>query len=236
MFEELGEQLNDSIRRTNAIYNTALPNKDIADIVYDPRGNSFLDKFPKIRIPESEEGTVNIAGGEEQTLLVHAKQRQVDVLAYDSNTEEISVERMLPMVSGGQLTEALYVAGAGEWMVQVYESGKVTVLGSGEHIKLCEFSLEGFKPIRVTINPNLSYIVCLHDDDGYAIVNLNTCSLLRRSSGRMVWKAYDEYLHFDEKKVELASLTGGALLSWEGEVVWERASFSRTKNLLAMVN
>jgi hypothetical protein len=47
----LENALNDSIKRTNSIYNTAIANKDFDDIVYDPRGNRTFEKFTKIRLP-----------------------------------------------------------------------------------------------------------------------------------------------------------------------------------------
>jgi hypothetical protein len=51
LLRALGEQINDSIKRTNSSYNTAIANRDYDDILYDPKGSKYLEKFAKIRIP-----------------------------------------------------------------------------------------------------------------------------------------------------------------------------------------
>jgi hypothetical protein len=51
LLRELGNQINDSIKRTNSVYNAAITNRDYDDIVYDAKGLKYFEKFPKIRIP-----------------------------------------------------------------------------------------------------------------------------------------------------------------------------------------
>lgn len=51
LMRQLGEQINDSIKRTNSAYNTAIANRDFDEIVYDPKGAKYLEKCAKIRIP-----------------------------------------------------------------------------------------------------------------------------------------------------------------------------------------
>ena len=36
------EQLNEGIRRTNSIYNTAIANREFEEIVYDSRGKKYF--------------------------------------------------------------------------------------------------------------------------------------------------------------------------------------------------
>lgn len=55
LLKELGEQINDSIKRTNSAYNAAIANRDYDDIVYDAKGNKYFEKFTKIRIPADSE-------------------------------------------------------------------------------------------------------------------------------------------------------------------------------------
>ena len=54
LLKELGDQINDSIKRTNSIYNTAIPNREFDEIKYDPKGVKYLEKFDKIRIPPAD--------------------------------------------------------------------------------------------------------------------------------------------------------------------------------------
>ena len=128
LMRELGDQLNNSIRRTNTIYNTALPNPDIPDMVYDPRGNTFLDKFPKIRIPEGQERDLVLGGSVEQMLLSHNEHKQVDLLGYDPNTEELVVEGVLPMVSAGEMQLTSWVGSSKDFIVELFSGGQVTVI------------------------------------------------------------------------------------------------------------
>ena len=51
LIKEMDESLNESIRRTNSIYNTAIVNKEIEDIVYEAKGGRFFEKFAKIKLP-----------------------------------------------------------------------------------------------------------------------------------------------------------------------------------------
>ena len=42
LMRELGEQINDSIKRTNSVYNTAIANPKYVEIIYDPKGARYL--------------------------------------------------------------------------------------------------------------------------------------------------------------------------------------------------
>ena len=67
--------LSDGIRRTNSIYNTAIANKEIEDIQYEPKGAKYFEKFPKIKIPakdsesDGESSKVTLAASESFTML-----------------------------------------------------------------------------------------------------------------------------------------------------------------------
>ena len=101
---------------------------------------------------------------------------------------------------------------------------------------MAEFALEGLVSHSAQFNPNLPHIISLCGSEEYALINLNTCSLLRREQGIMVWKGYDEYLRITGKHVSLCSLTGDSLLEIEGECFWDSASFNNTTNLFAVTN
>ncbi len=71
LLRELGEQINDSIKRTNSAYNAAIANREYDDIVYDPKGAKYLEKFTKIRIPADSYPTHQfILKGSAQTQLL----------------------------------------------------------------------------------------------------------------------------------------------------------------------
>lgn len=73
--KEMEEVLSDGIRRTNSIYNTAIANKEIEDIQYDPKGAKYFEKFPKIKIPakesdnDGESSKITLAASERFTML-----------------------------------------------------------------------------------------------------------------------------------------------------------------------
>lgn len=52
--KELEDQISDSIKRTNSIYNAAVVNKDYDEIVYESKGSKYFDKFVKIKYPLME--------------------------------------------------------------------------------------------------------------------------------------------------------------------------------------
>ena len=73
MLKELGEQIDDSIKRTNSAYNTAIANRDYDDIKYDAKGSKYLDRFLKIKLPpaETDKPQGYIVKGTAQAPLLH---------------------------------------------------------------------------------------------------------------------------------------------------------------------
>lgn len=102
LLKELGEQIDDSIKRTNSAYNTAIANRDYDDILYDAKGSKYLDRFLKIRLPPSDtDKTINyVVKGTAQAPLFHnSEDFEVDVLRYDALNEEIVVDQIFPCIS-----------------------------------------------------------------------------------------------------------------------------------------
>lgn len=102
LLKELGEQIDDSIKRTNSAYNTALANRDYDDILYDSKTSKYLDRFLKIRLPppDTDNPTAYIVKGTAQAPLLHnSEDFEVDVLRYDALNEEIVVDQIFPCIS-----------------------------------------------------------------------------------------------------------------------------------------
>ncbi len=52
--KELNNNLVECVKRTNAVYNTELTNKNYEEIVYEPRGMNYFDKFEKLKITDGD--------------------------------------------------------------------------------------------------------------------------------------------------------------------------------------
>jgi hypothetical protein len=60
--KELNSNLIECIKRTNAIYNTELPNKMYDEIIYEPRGTNYFERFHKIKFNEGTTSESNLTG------------------------------------------------------------------------------------------------------------------------------------------------------------------------------
>ena len=73
--QEMEEQLNLGIKRTNSAYNTAIANRDFEEIVYEAKGKRYFEKFAKIKLPANDpeadhaSGKFILGGTELYTLL-----------------------------------------------------------------------------------------------------------------------------------------------------------------------
>ena len=58
------------------------------------------------------------------------------MLAYDENTEEVTVDAVVPMVSGGELKLVSWVDSSKDFIVELYNSGKITTILREEEFKV----------------------------------------------------------------------------------------------------
>ena len=119
------EQIYESMRRTNSVHNTLVPNREYEEIIYDPRSAFF---FGKSALKFSQAGKIegfSLIGNTQYLCALTGEEgsTSINVLQYSDSSKDMSLLKILPCCSTEQSynLNTLKLLPHSDILVRVYE-------------------------------------------------------------------------------------------------------------------